>query len=237
MRTSAFPLALALLVLLYISGSNADEPENRSETAAEIEPIAVHPSGSPAVDALVLDLVSRRPAPYPAGFRPPPEIVDPALRYCTPEVDAAMEKLRRMGPRIFPALVKHWRDDRYSHSIIVAAWNNQNVGDAVVGILQDNVDMRSSYKSRQTPSGAVGMPFFEDYLVARRPGKWAEWAQNKTRLEIQLDFIDWSLQEEIRRGFLHETDREQMLRSYETTRERLRGHYSKEDSPSVTPSP
>ena len=36
-----------------------------------------------------------------------------------------------MGPAVFPALVKHLGDDRYSYSGAVAAWLNFTIEDAV----------------------------------------------------------------------------------------------------------
>ncbi len=184
-------------------------------------PVSVEDSGSKEVDALVVQLVSTRPAPYPSGYSG-----ETPYLYMTPAVQAATQKLKDLGPAIFPALVKHLDDDRYSYSEVSAAWENCSVGRSVVGILSDGHYMHSGYKSRQTPSGSAIYLSFEDYLEARGPKKWAAWAKNKTRLQIQIDFIDWCVSKEEERGFRDEGQRKQILDRYDQARELVRKEYS-----------
>ena len=183
--------------------------------------LAVEDSGSKAVDALVVKLVSKRPAPYPSGYSD-----EAPYLYMTPEVEAATKQLKRMGPPIFPALVKHLRDDRYSYSAISAAWENCSVGDSVVDILSDGHYMHSGYKARKTPAGFAACLSFKDYLQARGPEAWAEWAKTKTRLQVQLDFIEWCIKEEQERGFTDEGQRKGIPSMYESAKERVTKEHS-----------
>ena len=68
---------------------------------------------------------------------------------------------------------------------------------------------------------------FEDYLRGRDIEKWALWASNKTKLEIQEDFIQWCVLEEEKRGFNDEKQRQQILKIYEDARARVIKEYSK----------
>jgi len=52
---------------------------------------------------------------------------------------------------------------------------------------------------RDTPTAPVTAPNFYDYFRDKGPAKWAEWAKNKTRVEIQMNFIDWCIAREQRR--------------------------------------
>ena len=189
-------------------------------------PLTVEESGSKDVDALVVQLVSTRPAPHPSGYSLTTADEDMAMPYMTAGVSNAMAKLKAMGTSIFPALVIHLRDDRYSFSDISAAWDNLTVGNAVLDVLSDNHYMFCGYKARQTPSGYAGILSFDDYLKAREPVKWAAWAKSKNRLEIQLDFIDWCVAREQERGFVDEAQRKALLKTYAEARETVRKQYS-----------
>ena len=148
-------------------------------------------------------------------------------RYCTPEVEAAIQNLRKMGPAVYPELIKHLGDKRYSYSQIVATWINHNVGDALMDVLCDEHYMHSGYKGRETPNGGVLYLSFEDYLRARGIEKWADWATNKTKLEIQEDFIQWCVTEEEKRGFTDEKQRERVLKTYQNARAEVVKQYSR----------
>src|SRR5438477_8181416 len=91
-----------------------EQLDTRFEVPAAGYSISVAASGNEKVDALVRQLVSQRPAPYPSGYSDPPDAVVFADRYSTPEVEAALKGLKEMGPAVFPVLVKHLGDDRYS---------------------------------------------------------------------------------------------------------------------------
>lgn len=188
-------------------------------------PVTVENSGRKDVDALVLQLVSQRPAPYRSGDHHL-EIDTVNMPYMTPAVSNSISKLKQMGPSIFPALVKHLGDDRYSYSSISAAWDNFTVSDAVIEVLSDGHFMYSGYKGRETPSGSAGYLSFEDYLIDKRPEKWAVWAKDETRLEIQMDFIEWCVAKEKLRGFTDADQEKKLLTTYERAREKVRKEYS-----------
>jgi hypothetical protein len=228
MKTLTVILVIAQVGLLTAckSGTNSI-PENYFQIPAKGYPVSVEESGSAKVDALVRNLVSKRPAPYRSGYPDPPTAVVFANRYSTPEVEAALKSLTEMGPAVFPALVKHLGDDRYSYSGVVAAWLNFPVGDAVVEVLDDGHYMHSGYKVRETPSGSDGGYLsFDGYLRARGAEAWAEWAKSKSRLEIQMDFIDWCIEKENARGFVDEAQKKQVLGNYESARQRVKKEYS-----------
>lgn len=195
---------------------------------AEDAPIKVWNSGSEEVDKLVSQLVSERPAPFPQGYyRLDIDFISP-MPYRTLQVSNALAKLKDLGPPIFPALVKHLGDDRYSYSAISAAWDNWSVGDSIIQVLCDGHDMYCGYKSRKTPAGEGMLLSFDDYLKSKNPEKWAEWAKDKTRLQIQLDFIDWCVEKEKERGFTDEAQKKELLERYEQGRERVKKEYSNE---------
>jgi len=143
-------------------------------------------------------------------------------------VETAIQKLRELGPLIYPELIKHLGDKRYSYSQIVATWINHDVDDALLDVLCDDHYMHSGYKWRETPSGGNGFYLsFADYLRARGIEKWAQWASNKTKLEIQEDFIQWCVLAEEKRGFKDEKQRQQILKTYQDARARMIKEYSK----------
>jgi hypothetical protein len=189
-------------------------------------PLEVEDSGLKEVDKAVMELISTRPAPHPSGYTATTAQEDMAVPYMTPQVSNAIVKLKDMGPGIFPALVKHLTDDRYSYSDIVACWENRTVGDAVLDVLSDGHYMVSGYKFRKTPSGSATYLSFKDYLYARDPEKWASWASTRTRLDIQLDIIDWCISKEHERGFTDEAQRKKVLANYDRARKDAVGRYS-----------
>ncbi len=212
------------------------ETSNKSDKRFEIPitgyPVSVEDSGSEKVDALVRQLVSQRPAPYRSGYSDPPTAVVLANRYSTPEVETALKSLKEMGPPVFPALVKHLGDDRYSYSGVVAAWVNYRVGDAIVEVLDGGHYMHSGYKSRETPSGSGGVYLsFDAYLRARGAEPWAEWAKTNSPLDIQMDFIDWCIVKENERGYVGEAQKKKILENYEAARQRVKKEYSEQGRP------
>jgi hypothetical protein len=220
---------IAAVGLLFGCSRQTDNKTNKQllEVPKNGFPVSVAESGDKKVDALVRQLVSERPAPFPGGYSGP-ELDAIWVFYDTPEVEAARKSLKEMGPTIFPALVKHLVDDRYCYSFVNEAWDNFNVRDAVVDILDDGYYMHSGYKYRKTPSAAGGSYLsFDDYLRARGAEVWAEWAKSKTRLEIQMDFIDWSIKKENERGYTDDAQRKSVLENYERARQRVKEKYSK----------
>lgn len=230
-----FMVAVGVGLLLGCREKTKNKPDKQvTEIPKPGYPVSVEESGNEKVDALVCQLVSKRPSPYRSGYSVPPTADELADRYCTPEVEAAIKSLKEMGPAIFPALVKHLGGDRYSYSEVVAAWHNYNVGDAVVEVLDDGHYTYSGYKSRETPSHSGGVYLsFDDYVLARGAKVWAEWAKSKSRLEIQMDFIDWCIVRENELGFIDEAQRKKILGRYETARQAIKKEYSKPDHAAI----
>ena len=202
--------------------------DKATEKTDDLVRMTVEDSGSKKVDTLVLQLISDRPAPFPSGYSGSAIDMMPGRPYMTAPVSNAIARLKAMGPPIFSALVKHLRDDRYSFSDISAAWDNHTVSDAVVEVLSDGHYMYSGYKGRKTPSGFAVYISFEDYLKDKGLEKWAEWAKDKTRFEIQMDFIDWCVAKEKARGFIDADQEKKLLVTYQEARERVRKEYSEQ---------
>ncbi len=201
-------------------------PNKTYEIPAGGFPVAVEESASPKVDELVRGLVSSRPAPYRSGSGAPLSVML-ADRYSTPEVELALKALKAMGPAAFPALVKHLGDDRYSFSRVVQGWVNFSVSDAVIEVLDDGHYDHGGYLSREVPTGpGAGYLSFEAYLKARGAEAWAEWARSRSRLEIQMAFIDWCIEKEKERGFVDDPQTKRILGNYETARQRVKKQYS-----------
>lgn len=228
MNTLSLRFAGLVVVAVSLCGTaGAEEPAAKDADSRGTKPakIVVADSGSPEVDELVRGLVSLRPAPLPTGYwNVNREELGMTFfgRYITPEVEAAIEKLKQKGPEIYPALVKHLRDDRYSFSGIYAAWNNRTVGNAVEEVLSDFPHPHGEYKWRDAANGkGAGFPQFLEYLNEIGAERWAAWAASRTKHEIQLVFVDWCLAEETRRGFVDDKQREHILGLYTTARSRL----------------
>ena len=94
MKTITVILVIAQVGLLTACrGETNAIPDNYFKIPGEGYPVSVEESGSAKVDALVRNLVSRRPAPYRSGYSDPPTAVVFADRYSTPEVEAALKNL------------------------------------------------------------------------------------------------------------------------------------------------
>ncbi len=231
-RAKAMMVLVGVGLLFGCKAATTNDVQKQFEIPKAGYPVSVEASGNEHVDALVCKLVSQRPAPFRSGYSDPPVAVVFADRYSTPEVAAAIKSLKQMGPAIFPALVKHLGDDRYSYSEVVNAWDNCRVGDAVVEILDDGHYMHSGYLFRHVPSDSGGGYLsFGDYLHARGAEAWAEWAKSKSRLEIQMDFIDWCIAKENERGYTDAAQKKTILGNYETARQRVMKEYSGQGGP------
>ena len=187
--------------------------------------LVVRESGDPKVDALVAKLVSPVPAPYPDGSRRGSDLTD---WYWHPQVSEAYSTLMDMGPPIFPALVAHLRDDRYSFSRVWSAWRNKTVSDAIFDILAAGPVrlpiMIGGKSGRDSPKGTVHTPpRFRVYLHEKGPSAWAEHARTQSRVEVQRDYILGCIAKEKEVGFLTQSDEQSVLGSYQRRLEKLRG--------------
>jgi hypothetical protein len=184
-------------------------------------------SGSPPafeVDKLVEQLVSHIGPP-------PPEVKDYnggktdmkkleayfwALSegWMAPQVAKAREKLIAMGTPIFPDLVKHLGDKRYSYSFCSADWVDYSVGSAVEGIMAEVIGSGFnpwSYKWRDNPSGSNGQPNFSEMMADRGGEKYADHARRITTREAEREFVQWYMEKEKSHGFVDQKQQHDIL--------------------------
>lgn len=227
-----FPAIIGLFLLGCHRATN-EQPDDQFKVPPSGYPVSVENFSSNRVAQLVCQLVSQRPAPFPTGYSDAPQPVVFSNLYCTPEVAAAFRSLRELGPTAFPDLVQHLHDDRYSYSDVTAAWDNHSVGDAIIELFCDGHYMHSGYKSRETPAHSDGTYLsFAQYLKSKNAETWANWAKNRTRLEIHNDFVDWCISKENERGWLSEQQREEVLGNYESNRTFVSKEYTGMADPS-----
>ena len=228
----------AILAAITIAVSQALSAEG------EVSPV-VAKSGSPAIDELVLGLVSRRTAPLPmGGFLPggaEERMLNSAGRCATVEVEAAFQKLKAIAPRDYAFLLKHAYDDRYSFSVIaphasptMSGWMNHSVGGAIDRILSNDMEWVGGYKTREAPGGKGGPPpQFSDFIEARGgPEKWVASVAPLTRVQIDLQFLDWCVRLEMERGFIDDEQRKWVLERYEAEKREVHAASAKGDLPS-----
>jgi hypothetical protein len=217
-----------LLVVLCVSAGFYGAPEAAwsasGDDAKQHLRTAAESSGSEEVDALVKKLVSERPPLYPDGYWPAP--FEFYSGYETPEVRHAKALLKQRGPSIFPQLIQHLHDDRYCYSGIVQAVANYTVGEVILDLVCDSEDSGPVYmEGRASLTGRCEFLTFSQYIKEKKDSQWAEWAKSKTRLQIQLDFIDWCVATEEKRGFVDAEQRAKLLLRYEEKRERMKRKY------------
>jgi hypothetical protein len=124
--------------------------------------------------------------------------------WMAPQVAKAREKLISMGTPIFPQLVKHLGDKRYSYSFCSAAWADYPVGYAVREIMADVVGegfRPYGYKARHNPNGANGQPSFGQMIREIGAEKYANHAKGITTRQAQKEYVQWYLEKEKAYGF------------------------------------
>ena len=194
--------------------------------------VVVADSGSPQIDRLVAALVSRVPAPLPNGGKLPSDsgFAEVALfnksgrRCATEEVESAFQKLKTVSPKDYRFLLKHGTDDRYSYSMIgpwgsptMSGWMNYSVGQAIDEILSNEMSLWvGGYKSREGADGKGYKPLsFSDYVEAN--GGYEAWAvsvSSLSRKEIDIQFVEWCICVEEKRGFQDVESRTTILGRY-----------------------
>jgi hypothetical protein len=228
----------ALLAAITIAVSPALSAE------VEVSPVVAE-SGSAAIDQLVLGLVSRRPAPLPmGGFLPggsEDRLLNASGRCATAEVEAAFQKLKALAPRDYAFLLKHAYDDRYSFSVIgphgsptMSGWMNHSVGGAIDRIFSNEMEWVGGYKTREAPGGKGGPPpRFADFIEARGgQEKWVASVAALTRVEIDVQFLDWCVRLETERGFIDDEQRKWVLSRYEEKKREVQAAPAKSELPS-----
>jgi hypothetical protein len=176
----------------------------------------------------VAELVERLVSPVGP---PPPEITDYMggtndmkkwLRSMTalfegyehPQVRRARAKLVSRGTSVFPELIKHLEDKRYSCSSCSAAWGNSTVGDVVGEVMAEVVGGRFhpwGYKWWENAQKSNGQPSFGQMMSERGKERYAEHAKSMTRDEVEKEYVRWYMEKEKSYGFQNAQQEEDIL--------------------------
>lgn len=219
-RQGMNPSILRLSALLFLA----------QPLPADDLPTMVAESGSKEVDALVAQLVSRRPHPFPPSGPIPDHFREKHQlsllgRYSTKEVSEAIEKLERLGPAASPYLLSHLDDDRYSYSTTLpstagedfSGWIMVTVGKVARDIITGGFESGWLYKWRDGPNDTgFPPPQFSDFLETQGGlKKWVAASSKKPKAEVFSKFIDWCIDTERGRGFRTKDDGSRLLARYE----------------------
>ena len=134
--------------------------------------------------------------------------------YEHPQVAKARAKLVAMGTPIFPELVRHLQDKRYSYSFCSAAWEDYSVGHTVERIMAEVVGGRFSpygYKWRPNAHGSNGQPNFGKMLSEFGAEKYAQHVLGMTRDQAEKEYVEWYVQKEKAYGFADPQQEEEIL--------------------------
>lgn len=131
-----------------------------------------------------------------------------------PRVASARKKLFAMGTAIFPELVNHLNDDRYSCSFCFADWVDYPVGQSVEQIMAEVVEEGFnpySYKSRRNATGSNGQPSFREMMREIGAKKYADHVKGMTAKQVQKEFVEWYMQKEKSHGFENKLQEQDIL--------------------------
>ena len=135
-------------------------------------------------------------------------------------VSKAYYELKSMGKDVFPYLIKHFGDNRYSHERSYSTFISHSVGDACQFLIDEQIDPRGiSYKSRETPTGTtMGYAVQFEAYVKSKYGSYAAWWRNNRNLslvEMRVDFCKWRINKEKQLGFVDDDQRNRMLETFD----------------------
>jgi hypothetical protein len=213
----------ALALGVWLAGCQAGPPPAALDGA-----LPASPRPADEVEVLIAELASPVPPPHPdqdhsaglvqeevPGHPGTHRLVGFATGYEHPRVAAATAALVAMGTRIYPRLVAHLDDERYSFSRVSAAWMNYSVGTRVREILAQGIELDAAgYKSRAHPGGEHVKPGFSEYLAGRDAAAWALAAAGSTKDRLRRDYVAWILEKERAYGFKDEAEAAAILGPY-----------------------
>lgn len=165
---------------------------------------ADNPISDSAIHNLIEQLASPSPLEFPSGEWDRLTTQRTMQNgFIHPQVESARQKLIRKGSAIYPQLAGAIRDQRYSYSLIAAAWVNCSVGTAVRQIMAEGVELPQGYKWRANPTGGNPPPSFEE-MVTELGGieKYAETATGRPKELLRQEFINWRIGKERSYGFV-----------------------------------
>jgi hypothetical protein len=131
-----------------------------------------------------------------------------------PQVAKARDRLISMGTPIFPELVKHLDDKRYSYSFCSAAWVDYSVGTTVGEIMAEVVGGRLrpyGYKWRQNAHGSNGQPSFDKMMREIGAEQYADRVKNITMKEAEKEYVHWYMEKEKGYGFINPQQEQKIL--------------------------
>ena len=136
------------------------------------------------------------------------------------KVSEAERMLEDLGKRAFPILIEHLNDSEYSQSFDTAILSDFTVGEVCYMIIRRQIEPtdRSGYKARHGSEGnSHTMPYyFNSFCKSGQTRKdqvsrWWAGHHDKTILEMQIEALEWTIQEETQIGFPRPRDRELYL--------------------------
>ena len=134
--------------------------------------------------------------------------------YEHPQVAKARATLVSMGTPIFPELIRHLEDKRYSYSFCYASWVDHSVGSTVGHIMAEVVGGRfhpSGYKWRKNAHGSNGQPTVGQMMREFGVERYAEHAKGMTRDEAEKEYVEWYMQKERGHGFVDAQQQEKIM--------------------------
>jgi hypothetical protein len=220
---------ISALVILTVTHSWIQAEEDSIVVARE--------TGVKKIDVLVAQLVSRNPPPLPGGalteeYSQYRQQLMAGLKndiWATESVRDAMKKLIAEGPPAFYYLVQHLGDDRYSYSAFPPSeppyfiWHNRKVNEALIDVLANGLNRMEIYHSRISPKGPTQFPpTFKHFMETEgSPMQWAQKYARKSRLQVDLAFIDWCIDQEKSWGFKTPEEEKEILGKYNKKRKEL----------------
>lgn len=177
--------------------ARAPSAELRLEIEALIEKLAI--SSEPAIDGPVFTPMEGTPSNDPR-----------VIAY------EAAAKLAELGDVAFPQLLAHQHDER--QSVAFRRVLRHTVGLACYSIVEDAIyNLPDDYRGSFYREGADGQLHERPRFLA--PGvferdtveAWLAERQGQSLTELQIEALEWLIEQETRIGFVNEADRHEML--------------------------
>jgi hypothetical protein len=179
------------------------------------------------IPALIEALASPNHFPRVLG---PDVIYPPGFDHKAQErVRKAEARLRQKGFEAVPYLMEHLEDARYSYSEFFGEWHNHALGEVCFYIIEDLIDFYGfDYETREAADGKVMEKPSYLWSIARdgRMQEW--WKERKGRSlgELQLEALQWTIEQERAHGFKDKAQEEQVMGPLLARLEELRSQVS-----------
>jgi hypothetical protein len=215
-RTLLFTMLCVASTLTFAENEIVVSDESVKQLAAQL--------ASPNKAPLVIGNGGQGPdAEYPAGFD----------KKSQETVFRARSKLDRLGLSAFPHLINLMDDTRYCMTVDDSeADRNYSVGETCIGIIRCRLEPYNRFQftagnPHEDPRGRARRPCYTQHFLGDRDSaqKWWNAHKDKTLLELQVEVLEWIIDEEARnqrkytaveREFLNTT-----LKKMQTTKQTL----------------